>query len=444
MNIKSLLLANIIGFIATGVLAQQSDIPDFLRNLDGLTYEGQVSGMDIYSTSGHDNLWLISPDGRTVIAGTILNDEGRDIGSVLASRPSVSEFENPLNSVISDYSRTKTPEDLIKEINTLTGKINELADVPPKIQDSFSDTIPGLTQNPEFSPMRTDIISPDSVIPADPEITSRSDAETVTNQAQAVLHGMSNEDKEILMKVLVGMLGKVTTEEEFKSVVDAWTSEVVRQYNQGLDISESADLIPSVSETDNSTISADTAIDTMPVLLEKAEPTQADLLLEEMRHDAMWFGIGKLDAPVVYAFIDPACPWCAKAIVSIGEAVTTGKLQLRIALVPIVSQDSPGLIASIMTAAEPPIAFMEHEYSKAEEGRNGLQVGNWSDLPGLLRTKLLDNVEMMKKYKLRGVPFFIFETEDGTKFINGVPEPEDFNDALPDSYRGTISGSPIQ
>jgi len=141
--------------------------------------------------------------------------------------------------------------------------------------------------------------------------------------------------------------------------------------------------------------------------------------LDEIRHEALWFGIGNHEAPVVYAFIDPSCPYCARAIVNIGDDISEGKIQLRVALAPVVSRNSPDMIASIFTAEQPPIAFMEHEYSWLE-GRTDLAPAKWDDLPGVIRDGLIHNVDIMKDYEIPGVPFFIFDTEDGARIVNGA------------------------
>ena len=71
-------------------------------------------------------------------------------------------------------------------------------------------------------------------------------------------------------------------------------------------------------------------------------------------------------------------------------------------------------------------------------GRSPLKPGNWQDIPGVLRDGLIHNAEIMKEYGINGVPFLVFDTEDGAKVINGVPTPEALSSALPDKYRGDM------
>lgn len=46
-------------------------------------YEGQIGGLDAWSLPEQEDLWLVLPDGQTVIAGFVFNGRGNDIGSAL-------------------------------------------------------------------------------------------------------------------------------------------------------------------------------------------------------------------------------------------------------------------------------------------------------------------------------------------------------------------------
>lgn len=419
-SMKSMLLSGVIGLASHAAYAQQSEIPLFLQQIGDMTYEGQVSGMDLYSMEGFEGLWLVSPDGRTAMAGTIFSNDGRDIGAVMTGRTAVTAFE---------YKGAKA------EVSPIS------ADVDPAAEGGSAPLLSGSEleeMEANVSRIGEDILGIETTsepVIEEPSADSTSAAE-VTKTAQGALEGLSPEDKEMLLQALVVMLQDVKSEAEFKATVEAWTEEVVRRHRNGEAIEHSAvddDLTADIQQVESHI--SDTEEKVLPVLHE-VEETVADRLLDEVRHEAFWFGIGNHEAPVVYAFIDPACPHCARAIVNIGDEISAGRLQLRVALAPVVSQSSPGFVASILNHAEPPIAFMEHEYARAS-GRRYLKDGKWEDLPGQLQGGLVGNIDMMKKYDIRGVPFFIFDTEDGARAVNGVPEVADFADAIRDPYLGT-------
>lgn len=178
----------------------------------------------------------------------------------------------------------------------------------------------------------------------------------------------------------------------------------------------------------------------------EADPTLsgAPRLLESVRWTGFWFAMGQSDAPVVYAFIDPACPFCAQAIQALGSEIGEGALQLRVALAPVISVESFALIAAILDAEDPTTAFLEHEYDVQP-----LVPADWDALPDQAQESVIANVGIMKDHGVAGVPFFVFETRDGAETYSGVPTPHEFRDALPDPWQGngtsvSLSGAAVQ
>jgi hypothetical protein len=433
MKLKAALLLGAVFATSTGALAQQQELPAFLKAYEGVSFEGTVSGMDLYSMDGFEGLWMVSPDGATVIAGTVFSNEGRDIGAVFTGGTPITSFEV-----------SGAPEIEAEEDQAGISPLSEGPVLDQQVSPILTDEELTAMEN-GVSLMEQDIFgSPEDGSDVSQEATGDVAAQEVTNDAQDALAGFSDEDKAFLMAALVQMLANVESEEEFKSVVEVWTNEVVERHRKGEDISgltetaepvaEVVDVSPIEPAADESEVTADTAGE---MVLEEPEMTLADQLLEEVRYESLWFGVGNHEAPVVYAFIDPTCPYCARAIVNIGDAVSEGELQLRVALAPVVSRSSPDVIAAIFQSEMPPIAFMEHEYEWTQ-GRSPLSPAKWGELPGEVREGLLHNVDIMKKYEIPGVPFFIFDTEDGARIINGLPESaEAFATAIQDPFMGT-------
>lgn len=65
---------------AGGAFAQTKS--DFMEGYP-FQYEGQIGGLDAWSLPEQEDLWLVLPDGQTVIAGFVFNNRGNDIGSAL-------------------------------------------------------------------------------------------------------------------------------------------------------------------------------------------------------------------------------------------------------------------------------------------------------------------------------------------------------------------------
>ena len=292
--------------------------------------------------------------------------------------------------------------------------------------------------------------------------TLSSNVNTLTQQLDESLDNvLSIEDKEALMQTLGEMISNgVETEDQLMSVVSNWTDIVTRKYNEKISGSntgsvnpgnsvDSLDLVDSVDPVDpiegirdfveNSPLfaedsvktSAETPVETSTETSAQrapsgsltqvgitgetgTEPSLADQLLDEIRYNGFWFGVGYPDIPVVYAFMDPACPYCAKSIINIMNEMEQSKFQLRVLLVPVVSSGSRDLIAAIMTdELDPPVAFMEHEYAHAH-GRSYFnqpdkpESKKWDQLPDLLQTEVLDNVNIMSKYEITSVHVLCF------------------------------------
>ncbi len=429
-RLKTVLLAGVTSLTASAALAQQAELPTFLTELDGIQFQGQMSGLDIYSMEGFEGIWMVSPDGRTAIAGTVFSNDGRDIGAAFTGGSPVRSFEVTPGTKLPPESVAPVSDDagisVIPEGDFLTSEeLDEMEAGVSRIENQV--------MTPETAPVDAIAINP-----AD-----------VTKDARAALEGLSEEDKETLMVALVELLRDVKNEVEFQSAVKVWTEEVVRRHKSGENLIEvpaehSSEAGQSTHDTDAEQVAAvepasqEVAVQesaSTDLVLETPEETIADQLLDEVRTDAMWFGIGKMDAPVAYAFIDPTCPYCAKTIANLEGAVASGDLQLRIILAPVLSERSGQFISSILMAEEPPIAFLEHELGMSR-GRSPLTPGKWEDIPGNLRDSLIHNAQIMKDYEIRGVPFLVFDTDEGAKVINGVPSAEALATALPDAYRG--------
>jgi protein-disulfide isomerase len=438
LKLKTILLAGVASLSAASAFAQQADLPDFLNYIDGVEYRGQMSGMDIYSMEGFQGIWLVSPDGMTAVAGTVFGSDGRDIGSAFTGAAPVRSFEvapQAGGSIAGPAPAPAPTEPLVSQVPQNGVMTSAELDV---MEEGISKIEEGIL-HPEVTAEHTD---------------GAVDTAAVSQDAQDALEGFSEADKKVLTTALAELLKDVKNEREFQIAVKVWTEEIVRRHKTEVETTADSQIEAAVKASTDQTGDAaahsdetESHTDVEPsaeepaaveeTAVQDAEMTVADELLQEVRTDAMWFGLGKADSPVAYAFIDPTCPYCAKTIKNLDESIGTGKLQLRIMLAPVLSERSGQYIASILSHEEPPIAFLEHELGMAA-GRSPLKPGDWEDIPGVLRDGLIHNADIMKEYGIRGVPFLVFDTKEGAKVINGVPTPEALSTALPDEYRGDM------
>ena len=172
-----------------------------------------------------------------------------------------------------------------------------------------------------------------------------------------------------------------------------------------------------------------------------APAMDAERLLEDVRRNALWFSVGVDDAPAVYAFIDPTCPHSARAVAALADGIDAGRLQLRVALAPVVSDGAGDVIAAIFAADDPAAAFVAHEIRVHETGRSGLKPAALDEMPEALKRGVRRNVDLLASHGVVGVPFFVHPTAAGARIVSGAPDGLAFPGAVSDGYAGrTDSG----
>lgn len=370
--------------------------------------KGSVEGMTAYEVSGSDGIWLMSPDGKTFVNGMVYD---------LSGDAPVINFKQVSEDHLPEFLRRpqpqSQPEPTAQKPATLEGNI--IAEV--------------------------------------------------MNGAGSALVNVEDAKKHELVADLVARMDRAQSPEEFKLLILEWQAEIEgnaaaaaaarkalkdlsteapaepprpAQRNSSATGGSAAAQVTPTAEPAPSPITAN-AREEVPAAAEVPSSPQTDgeMLLQTMREDGFWFAIGESSAPVAYVFIDPMCPYCARAIHNLKPKLDDGSLQLRVLLAPVLSRASYGKIASILTSQDPVGTFLEHELEYAQRGASGLPRANEDDIPAELAEGVRTNYGMIFDNGLPGVPFFAYETSDGPKFLSGVPQPDHFSDALPDAYSGT-------
>lgn len=451
--------ASLIALIAAGAWAQTP--PPALSGLPGASYEGEIGGMAVWSAPGMSDLFVVSPDGRTILRGAVFSGSGRDLGAAYTGAA-------PVELIPSGAGLVR--EGIAEEL----ASANAIPQIPEPGSGGFSDLrgsdscqSPILGTDFGAGPAR---LAPETAgwdlagggnppaAPASeplPDESGLMDGAQIARGAEAALSGFDQEERRTLLLDLVNGLRGTTTQEEFLAEVAAWRVQIDElRASKGMSRMFSPSGTVPIMPLDIAPVGAPTILappEITVTVLEDAPQTRSEAdvvevgqevsleqtLLEDARLNALWFSVGANDAPAVYAFIDPTCPYSARAVAALSDRIGAGELQLRVILAPVVSERAAGVIAALLTADKPPLAFFDHEIAIAERGRSDLEPGEFSDLPVLIQAGIRRNYEMVGSYRLPGVPFFVYETAEGARVLSGAPEGIGFPGALRDPYTGT-------
>ncbi|MCW3782549.1 hypothetical protein [Defluviimonas salinarum] len=407
-------LAAVILAVAGGQAFAQ-EAPGFLKDLPS-RYRGEILGLQAWSIDDSDVVWFVSPDGQGLIGGYAYDLGGQDVGSAALGVTPVDAWSSfglarpGAGPVISPVGENLSP-------------------------------FPGVDDGEAVSAV------PDTVTPPE-SVKLVEDAMAVAREALADL---PDEKQKAVLTDLVERMDRARTPEEFQLLLLEWSGQVRGETAMTEAARAALAQVPGLPET---TLSVEPAAvtppptvlmpvdDGAPATVDPAATANAEgngaALIETIRKDAFWFAVGASDAPVVYAFIDPQCPYCAKSIRNLRPDVEGGRLQLRVILAPLISKTSPASIAGILLSDDPVGAFWEHEILYAERGASDLVKRDFSELPATMNQGLKKNYDIVVDNKLPGVPFFAWSTAEGPKFLSGVPEAGRFSEALRDSYDGIV------
>lgn len=145
-----------------------------------------------------------------------------------------------------------------------------------------------------------------------------------------------------------------------------------------------------------------------------------------------WVAVGDAHPThVIYAFIDPNCPYCHALWLALRPYYKRG-LQVRNVLVDIISSTSPGKAAAIIEARNPSAAFRANEdgWGRRPDGGGGIAPLPHPK-PAVLK-ELQDNVALMQRFGIAGTPGLVFkDTQGELHVIEGLPD----NEALAETVR---------
>lgn len=133
-----------------------------------------------------------------------------------------------------------------------------------------------------------------------------------------------------------------------------------------------------------------------------------------------WIGEGDQNAKqIVYAFMDPNCPYCARFWKEVRPYLKQKGIQLRHIMVGVLSPTSMAISAKILAAPDPAKALAEHERAEAE-GQKGLSAEG--KIPDEMMRKVIANSRLMQESQIFGTPAIVYKDKDGNlKVVQGMP-----------------------
>ena len=142
-----------------------------------------------------------------------------------------------------------------------------------------------------------------------------------------------------------------------------------------------------------------------------------DTIFKQAGEERIWFSAAtpKPGAPVVYMLADPECPHCQWTIDSMHNEIASGAIDLRIIPAPITGVQGFNTSLSILHSENIPQTFMAHMTSKTR-GTAAVTQMDANQADKAVIQGIVDNINWMRANKMPGVPFFLYQTDQGAKF----------------------------
>lgn len=133
-----------------------------------------------------------------------------------------------------------------------------------------------------------------------------------------------------------------------------------------------------------------------------------------------WIADGRASPRVVYAFMDPNCPYCGRFWKDARPWVDAGKVQVRHVMVGILGPTSGPKAAAILMAKDPAAALAQHE---RDRGGGGIKPP--AKVDPAAQAKLDANQVLMRGLGFGGTPTILYRDAKGVvRNVQGAPSPE--------------------
>ena len=134
--------------------------------------------------------------------------------------------------------------------------------------------------------------------------------------------------------------------------------------------------------------------------------------------DSAWIAEGaKHPKRVVYVISDTECPYCHRLWEKVQPLLAGGTVQVRYVMVAVISHDSMGRAAAILSAKDPAAALRRHEANYGHSPFKPMQ-----PVPAKQRERLEANNTLMDALGVTGTPAVFYHDADGKlQRLDGLP-----------------------
>jgi thiol:disulfide interchange protein DsbG len=146
--------------------------------------------------------------------------------------------------------------------------------------------------------------------------------------------------------------------------------------------------------------------------VDKAFKTPSEAMFTDVE-GSNWIPLGNPNAPYIYMFDDPQCPYCKKFMDALRQNdIPNGLIQVRIIPVGIHGPDSVAQAAFLLAAPHPQDVYFKH----LDGDTKALPVDSSISTQGVER-----NLSIMQSWKFNGTPTTVYRSKNGqVKILQGV------------------------
>lgn len=143
--------------------------------------------------------------------------------------------------------------------------------------------------------------------------------------------------------------------------------------------------------------------------------------------ESNWIADGSDSASrIIYAFMDPNCPFCSRFYHATRDWVEGGEVQIRHVMVGVLRADSLPKSATLLSADDPTAAMAAHEAAFDQGGiepRAGLEEADMQAVQA--------NNQLMSQLGLSGTPSVYYrDADDEIRVVRGLPQDEALDAAM--------------
>ena len=197
------------------------------------------------------------------------------------------------------------------------------------------------------------------------------------------------------------------------------TSSVLRQLQRGLQAGTASEIAATRDAEPPDPPPAGPATAALTGIDHPSADVQAglDAVFRQAGDERVWFSAGtpRPDAPVIYMLADPECPQCQWTIDQMQGAIASGAIDLRIIFAPVTGVEGFNTSLSILHSEDIPQTFMAHMTSKSRGTSTVAQMDTTRADKSVIQG-IVDNINWMRANRMPGVPFFLYQTDQGTQF----------------------------